>query len=119
VNNRDGTGDRGEPCCRAACRSRPEAATASPSKPSVSRCKTVLVLSPTVYETSTPCGEGPRQPDAFVEWADGQQPGVAGQLTRRRLVTSGVPKKSRTCDQAEGILVDCPVDRGQELAHNR
>jgi hypothetical protein len=29
---------------------------------------------------------------------------------------SGVPKKSKTCDQAEGILIDCPLDRGQELA---
>jgi hypothetical protein len=24
-------------------------------------------------------------------------------------MTSGVPKKSRTCDQADGILIDCPL----------
>ena len=30
-------------------------------------------------------GEGPGQADALVELADGQQPGVAGELTRRRL----------------------------------
>jgi hypothetical protein len=30
-------------------------------------------------------GEGPGQADALVERADGQQPGVAGQLARRRL----------------------------------
>ena len=30
-------------------------------------------------------GEGPGEPDALVELADGQQPGVTGQLTRRRL----------------------------------
>jgi hypothetical protein len=30
-------------------------------------------------------GVGPRQPDAFVELADGEQPGVTGELTQRRL----------------------------------
>jgi hypothetical protein len=30
-------------------------------------------------------GEGPGEPEALVELADGQQPGVAGQLVRRRL----------------------------------
>jgi hypothetical protein len=30
-------------------------------------------------------GEGPGQADALVELADGQQPGVAGELTPRRL----------------------------------
>jgi hypothetical protein len=30
-------------------------------------------------------GKRPGEPDALVELADGQQPGVAGQLTRRRL----------------------------------
>ena len=30
-------------------------------------------------------GEGSRQPDALVELADGEQAGVAGELTRRRL----------------------------------
>ena len=30
-------------------------------------------------------GEGAGEPDVLVELADGQQPGVTGQLTRRRL----------------------------------
>ena len=30
-------------------------------------------------------GEGPGEPDALIELADGEQPGVAGQLTGRRL----------------------------------
>src|SRR5262249_55346783 len=30
-------------------------------------------------------GEGPGEPNALVELADGQQPGVAGELARRRL----------------------------------
>jgi hypothetical protein len=30
-------------------------------------------------------GEGPGQPDALVELVDGEQPGVAGELARRRL----------------------------------
>jgi hypothetical protein len=30
-------------------------------------------------------GEGPGEPDALVELADGEQPGVAGELARRRL----------------------------------
>jgi hypothetical protein len=30
-------------------------------------------------------GVGPPQPDAFVELPDGEQPGVSGQLARRRL----------------------------------
>jgi hypothetical protein len=39
--------------------------------------------------------EAPGQPDALVELAEGEQPGVAGELARRDSMTSGVPKKSR------------------------
>jgi len=45
-------------------------------------------------------GNGTGRADALVELADGEQPGVAGELTRRRLdnePTSGGPKNARTC----------------------
>ena len=40
---------------------------------------------------------------ALLELADREQPGVAGELARRRLTDQGVLKKSRTCGQVAGI----------------
>jgi hypothetical protein len=49
--------------------------------------------------------EGPGEPDAVIELADRQQPGVAGELARRRLDDERRAEKSRTCGQAAGILI--------------
>jgi hypothetical protein len=51
-------------------------------------------------------GKGPGEPDALVELADGEQPGVAGELALGGSTWRGVPKKSRKWGQAEGILID-------------
>jgi hypothetical protein len=45
-------------------------------------------------------GVGPRQADALVELADGEQPGVAGEWAGDGSMTSGVPKEPRTWGQA-------------------
>jgi HKD family nuclease/diadenosine tetraphosphate (Ap4A) HIT family hydrolase len=59
-------------------------------------------------------GKRPGEPDALVELADGQLPGVAGQLARRRLDGKGVPKKSRTWGQAGAILIHSLPHCGKE-----
>jgi hypothetical protein len=58
-------------------------------------------------------GERLGEPDAQAEPADGEEPGVAGGLARRRLDHQGVPKKSRTRGRADGILSGCLPGRGE------
>jgi hypothetical protein len=50
--------------------------------------------------------EGTGEPGTVVEWVDGEQPGVAGEPTVRRPNDERSAKKSRTCGQAGGILIE-------------
>jgi hypothetical protein len=65
------------------------------------------------------CGEGPGQADALVELAEGEQPGVAGELARRRLDDDRMPKKSRTCGQAAGTLMNSLLGCRNNLARQQ
>jgi hypothetical protein len=60
-------------------------------------------------------GEGPGEPDALVELGMGSSPVSLESWPGDGLRTRGVPKKSRTWGQAEGILSACPLYRRPQL----
>jgi hypothetical protein len=64
-------------------------------------------------------GEVPGQPGAFVELAGGSSPASSESWPGDVSIMIGVRKNSRTWDQAKGIVIDCPLDRGQELARQQ
>jgi hypothetical protein len=59
--------------------------------------------------------EGPGEPDTLIELANGCSPASPESRPAEGSRTSGVPKKSRTCCQAAGILIDRLLGCGQDL----